>query len=82
MSRTPNNPKGLSGKAIFKLFVVYFVLYGMLATLAFFGVGTLLGPIGIGVLAIGGILVPAIATLLHVRKGRKSGVDEIAKRLP
>ena len=82
MSKTPHNPRGLSGKAKVKIFVIYFVIFGMLATLACFAVEALVGPTGIITLGVAGIVVPLIATFVHVRKGTKDGVDDIAKRLP
>ena len=82
MSKNPNNRSGLSGKAIAWIFVVYSVLYAMVAALVLFGVKVLLGPIGITVLAVGSIVVPAIATFIHVRKGKKGAVNDIAKRRP
>lgn len=82
MSKDPHNPRGLSRKSKVKIFVVYFFLFAMIATLACFYVQTLMRPFGIAILAVASIAVPAIATYLHVRKGRRDGVDDIAKRLP
>ena len=81
MSKNSSNPRGLSGKEIARIFVIYFVLYCMLATLALFGVKALVQPFGITVIAIGSVVVPAVATLVHVRKGKKDGIDDIASRL-
>ncbi len=82
MSKESRNPQGLSGKAIFKLYVVYWALFGMLATLACFSISSLMQPTGIIILAIASLIVPAIATFGHVRKGKKDGIDDIAKRMP
>lgn len=82
MSKNPNNPRHLSGKAKATIFVVYFVLFGMVATLACFSVQSLMTPAGIAILAVAGIVLPTIATVLHVRKGKKDGIDDIAKRMP
>ena len=82
MSKESRNPQGLSGKAIFKLYLVYWALFGMLATLACFSISTLMQPTGIIILAIASLIVPAIATFGHVRKGKKDGIDDIAKRMP
>jgi hypothetical protein len=82
MNKDPHNPRGLSGKSKVKIFVVYFVMFGMVATLACFTVQILMQPAGIASLAVASIVLPAIATFLHVRKGSKDGVDDIARRLP
>ena len=82
MSKNPNNPRGLSGKEIFRIFAIYFVLYSMLATLGFWGMEFFLSTPGIIILLVGWVAVPAIGTWLHVRKGKKTGVDDIAKRMP
>ena len=82
MSENHHNPRGLSGKAKIKIFVVYFVIFGMLATLACFMVESLMGPTGIAILAVASLILPTIATVVHVRKGTKDGVDDIATRLP
>ncbi len=42
MGKNSHNPRGLSGKAKIKIFVVYFVLFSMLATLACFMVEELI----------------------------------------
>ena len=81
MTKTSSNPRGLSGKDIFRIFAIYFILYSMLATLCFWGVKFFLSTPGIILLCIGWIVVPGIATWLHVRKGKKTGVDDIAKRM-
>ena len=62
MSKNPNNPRGLSGKEIFWIFAIYFVLYSMLATLGFLGVEFFLSTPGMIILLVGWIAVPAIAT--------------------
>lgn len=80
--KSSKNPRGLSGKQIFTLFVTYFIICVMLASLAFFGMKRLMGPLVVGLLAAGSILVPAIATWLHVRQGKKNAVSDIAKRMP
>jgi len=54
----------------------------MFAALACFYVQALMRPTGIVILAVASIAIPAIATFVHVRNGRKDGVDDIAKRLP
>jgi len=82
MGKNSHNPRGLSGKAKIKIFVVYFVLFSMLATLACFMVEELIGPTGLATLAVASFVLPALATAIHVRKGIKDSVDDIAKRLP
>ena len=82
MSKHSKNPKGLSGKAIFKIFVVYFILCVMLASLALIGMKNLIGSTGTILLAVGSILIPALATAAHVIKGKKNAVSDIAKRMP
>lgn len=80
--KSSKNPRGLSGKQIFSLFVTYFIICVMLASLAFFGMKQHMGPPIVGILAAASILVPSIATWLHVRQGKKNAVSDIAKRVP
>jgi hypothetical protein len=82
MSKHSKNPKGLSGKAIFKIFVTYFILCIMLASLALLGMKNLIGSTGTILLAVGSILIPVLATYAHVLKGKKNAVSDIAKRMP
>ena len=76
-----DNPRGLSGKTIFKINIVYWVLCAMFSTLTYFTVAPLMSGTGIGILVAAGFIVPALATMMHVRKGKKDRIDEIAKRL-
>jgi hypothetical protein len=81
MNHESHNPRSLSRKSIFKIFVTYWALFTMLATLTFFTVGSLLSPTMLVILSVASIAVPLVATLIHVWKGKKDGIDDIAKRM-
>ena len=79
--KATDNPRGLSGKTILKIYLVYWVMWAMLSVLAYFTVAPLMSPTGIGILVAAGFIVPALATMMHVRKGKKDHIDEVAGRL-
>lgn len=82
MTKDGNNPRGLSRATIAKIYVVYFTLFAMLSTLACFTVRSLINPTAIGLLAAGSVIIPILATWLHVRKGKRDRIDEIARKMP
>lgn len=73
---------GVSGKQLARLFVTYWAIAFMVVVLSFYAIADLVTVNLAYILLAATIVVAAVATLIHVRKGKKSSIDEIAKRMP
>jgi hypothetical protein len=88
MSRRNNNngaaeaKGGVTGKRVARLFVTYWAIAFMVVVMSFYAIADLVTLKLAYILFTATIVVATVATLIHVRKGKKNSIDEIAKRMP
>jgi len=73
---------GVTGKRVARLFVSYWAIVFMVVVMSFYTIADLVTVKLAYILFAATIVVAAVATLIHVRKGKKNSIDEIAKRMP
>ena len=73
---------GVSGKRVARLFITYWAISFMVVVMSFYAIADLVTLKLAYILLAATIVVAAVATLVHVRKGKKNSIDEIAKRMP
>ena len=73
---------GVTGKRVARLFVTYWAIAFMVVVMSFYAIADLVTVKLAYTLFAATIVVAAVATLFHVRKGKKNSIDEIAKRMP
>jgi hypothetical protein len=73
---------GVSGKRVARLFVTYWAIAFMVVVLSFYAIADLVTLKLAYILFAATIVVAAVATLIHIRNGKKDGVDELVKRMP
>ena len=73
---------GVSGKRVARLFVTYWAIAFMFVVLSFYAIADLVTLKLAYILLATTIVVAAVATWIHIRKGKKDGVDELVKRMP
>ncbi len=72
---------GVSGKYVVRLFITYWAVAFMIVVLSFFAIADLVTLKLAYILLAGTIVVAAVATFIHIRKGKKNNVDEIVDRM-
>ena len=73
-----------SGKRKAKLFVTYWAIAFMIVVMSFYAIAGL-GLVSYrlaSILFASTVVFAAVATFVHIRKGNKSNIDDIAKKLP
>ena len=82
MNEISNKDSGVSGKRIARLFVTYWAIAFMIVVLSFFAIADLVTLKLAYILLAITIVVAAVATFVHILKGKKDSVDEIARKMP
>ncbi len=72
---------GVSGKRVARLFVTYWALAFMIVVMSFYAIAELVTLNLAYILFVAITVVAAVATLIHVRKGKNTSIDEIAKKM-
>ena len=85
-SRNKNNSavekkSSVSGKRIARLFVTYWALAFMIVVMSFYAIAELVTLNLAFILFVAITVVAVIATLVHVRKGNNTSIDELAKKM-
>ncbi len=71
----------MSGNRVVRLFVTYWAIAFGIVVLSLYGIADLLTVNVAYALLAATIVVAAVATWVHIRKGKKNSIDEIANRL-
>lgn len=71
----------VSGKRLARLFVTYWALAFMIVVMGLYPIAELVTLNLAFILFVAITVVAAVATLIHVRKGKNSSVDELAKKM-
>ena len=71
----------VSGTRIARLYVTYWALAFMIVVMGFYPIAELVTLNLAFILFAAVTVVAAVATLIHVRKGKSSSVDELAKKM-
>ena len=72
---------GVTGKHLARLFVTYWAIAFIVVVMSFYAIADLVTLRLAYILFVATIVIAAVATLIHVRKGKKNSIDEIAKRM-
>lgn len=85
-SRSKNNSvvekkSSVSGTRVARLYVTYWALAFMIVVMGFYPIAELVTLNLAYILFVAVTVVAAVATLIHVRKGKNSSVDELAKKI-
>jgi hypothetical protein len=70
-----------SGKQKFTLFLTYWAGAAAVVALAVFYVEFLMRPTALVLLGIGTLVFALVSTIVHVRQGKHTAIDDIAKRM-
>ena len=71
----------VSGKRLARLFVTYWALAFMIVVMSFYAIAELVTLNLAYILFVAITVVAAVATLIHVRKGKNTNIDELAKKM-
>ena len=85
-SRSKNNSvvekkSSVSGKRVARLFVTYWALAFMIVVMGLYPIAELVTLNLAFILFVAITVVAAVATLIHVRKGKSTSIDELAKKM-
>jgi hypothetical protein len=70
-----------SGKRKAMLFLTYWAGAAAIAALAVFYVEFLMRPTALIIIGIGTLIFALVSTIVHVKQGKHTAIDDIAKRL-
>lgn len=73
---------GSSGKRVMKLFITYWAVAFMVVVMSFYAIAELVTLKLAYILLAATVVFAAVATFVHIRKGKKSGIDQVSQKLP
>ena len=80
-NRVVEKKSSVSGTRVARLYVTYWALAFMIVVMGFYPIAELVTLNLAFILFVAITMVAAVATLIHVRKGKNTNIDELAKKM-